>query len=64
MAVGAVARGISVTNQRLRALTVGARPLPKVGHEAQKLVMTPGQKVGEFEAHAGIIQARANPIPH
>lgn len=50
-----------MTNQRLRPLTVGARPLPELGHEAEKLVMAEGQEVGKLEAHAGIIPAGANP---
>jgi hypothetical protein len=60
VAVGVVSRGISVTNQRLRTLAVGTWLLPDFSHEAEKLVMTEGQEMGEFKAHAGIIQARAN----
>lgn len=50
-----------MTNQRLRPLTVGARPLPELRHKAEKLVVTEGQEVGELEAHARIIPAGANP---
>ena len=55
-----VAGRVSMTNQRLRTLAVGTRLLPDFSHEAEKLVMTEGQEMGEFKAHAGIIQARAN----
>ena len=53
-----------MTNQRLRTLAVGTWLLPDFSHEAEKLVMTEGQEMGEFKAHAGIIPAWANQTPH
>lgn len=63
MAVGFVACGVTMTNQGLRALTVGAGSLPEFGDQAEELVMAERKEVGKLESHSGIIPEVANQTP-
>ncbi len=52
-----------MTLDGFRLMAVGAGALPDLHDETQKLVIVEAEQMGEFQAHAGIIQATASRIP-
>ena len=55
MAVGMVARGVTVPNESLRTMAMGTGALPQLGHQGEELVVIEGKEMGELDLHLGIL---------